>query len=55
MLRAGSLAMLRLPAWAEAPVYGWERLVLLKHLLDEGLKKRDIAARLGVSRGLICH
>ena len=55
MLRAGSLAMLRLPAWVEAPVYGWERLVLLKHLLDEGLKKTDIAARLGVSRGLIYH
>jgi len=36
-------------------VYGWERLVLLKHLLDEGLKKTDIAARLGVSRGLIYH
>jgi transposase len=29
--------------------------VLLKHLLDEGLKKTDIAARLGVSRGLIYH
>ena len=55
MLRAGSLAMLRLPAWVEAPVYGWERLVLLKHLLDAGLKKTDIAARLGVSRGLIYH
>jgi len=36
-------------------VYGWERLVLLRHLLDEGLKKTDIAARLGVSRGLIYH
>jgi transposase len=36
-------------------VYGWERLVLLKHLLDEGLKKTAIATRLGVSRGLIYH
>ena len=36
-------------------MYGWERLVLLKHLLDEGLKKTDIAARLGVSRGLLYH
>ncbi|MDB4917956.1 MAG: hypothetical protein JWM95_5600 [Gemmatimonadetes bacterium] len=36
-------------------MYGWERLVLLRHLLDEGLKKTDIAARLGVSRGLIYH
>jgi transposase len=47
--------MLRLPATVEPPVYGWERLVLLRHLLDEGLKKTDIAARLGVSRGLIYH
>ena len=29
--------------------------MLLRHLLDEGLKKTDIAARLGVSRGLIYH
>ena len=36
-------------------MYGWERLVLLRHLLDEGLKKTDIAARLGVSRGLNYH
>jgi transposase len=36
-------------------VYGWERLVLLRHLLDEGLPKTEIAARLGVSRGLIYH
>lgn len=36
-------------------MYGWERLVLLRHLLDEGLKKTDIAARLGVSRGAIYH
>jgi len=47
--------MLRLPATVEPPVYGWERLVLLRHLLDQGLKKTDIAARLGVSRGLIYH
>lgn len=36
-------------------MYGWERLVLLRHLLDEGLQKTDIATRLGVSRGLIYH
>lgn len=36
-------------------MYGWERLVLLRHLLDEGLPKTAIAARLGVSRGLIYH
>lgn len=29
--------------------------MLLRHLLDQGLKKTDIAARLGVSRGLIYH
>jgi transposase len=39
----------------EAPVFGWERLVLLKHLLEQGLKKTAIAARLGVSRRLIYH
>ena len=36
-------------------MYGWERLVLLKHLLEQGLKKTDIAMRLGVSRRLIYH
>jgi len=36
-------------------VYGWERLVLLKHLLEEGLKKTAIAERLGVSRRLVHH
>ena len=36
-------------------MYGWERLVLLRHLLDEGVPKTEIAARLGVSRGLIYH
>lgn len=29
--------------------------MLLRHLLDQGLKKTDIAARLGVSRGVIYH
>src|SRR5919108_5181570 len=47
--------MLRLPLLAEAPVYGWERLVLLKHLLEQGLQQTAIAARLGISRGLIYH
>jgi len=36
-------------------VYGWETLVLLKHLLEEGLTKTAIAARLGVSRRVIYH
>lgn len=44
------------PPWlVDASVYGWERLVLLKHLLEQGLKKTDIAAQLGVSRRLIYH
>lgn len=36
-------------------MFGWERLVLLKHLLEQGLKKTDIAARCGVSRRLVHH
>jgi transposase len=36
-------------------VYGWDTLVLLKHLLDEGLSKTAIAHRLGVSRRVIYH
>jgi transposase len=36
-------------------VYGWDTLVLLKHLLDEGLTKTAIALRLGVSRRVIHH
>ena len=36
-------------------MYGWERLVLLRHLLEEGLPKTEIAARLGVSRRLVYH
>jgi transposase len=36
-------------------VYGWDTLVLLQHLLDEGLKKTDIARRLGVSRESVQH
>jgi len=43
------------PHAGEAPVYGWDTLVLLKHLLDQGLKKTAIAERLGVSRRLIYH
>jgi transposase len=33
----------------EAFVYGWDTLVLLAHLLEQGLPKSVIAARLGVS------
>ena len=36
-------------------VFGWDTLVLLKHLLDEGLNKTDIAKRLGVSRRVVHH
>lgn len=36
-------------------MYGWDTLVLLKHLLAEGLSKQAIAARLGVSRRAIYH
>jgi transposase len=36
-------------------VYGWDTLVLLKHLLDDGLSKTAIAARLGVSRRVVHH
>jgi len=34
-------------------VYGWERLVLFKHLLEQGLTKAAIARQLGVSRRVI--
>lgn len=47
--------MLRLPSVVEAPVYGWERLVLLRHLLYEGLTKAAIAERLGVSRRVLYY
>ena len=36
-------------------MYGWERLVVLKHLLDQGLSKAVIARQLDVSRGVIYH
>lgn len=36
-------------------MYGWDTLVLLKHLLDEGLSKTAIAQRLGVSRRAVYH
>ncbi len=36
-------------------MYGWERLVLLKHLVDHGLSKAAIARQLGVSRRSIYH
>lgn len=34
-------------------MYGWDTLVLLQHLLDEGLSQRAIAQRLGVSRRVV--
>lgn len=36
-------------------MYGWDTLVLLQHLLDEGLSKTAIAARLGVSRRVLYY
>ena len=36
-------------------MYGWEKLVLLKHLLEQGLTKTAIAAQLGVSRRIVYH
>lgn len=36
-------------------MYGWERLVVLKHLLDQGLSKAAIARQLEVSRAVIYH
>lgn len=36
-------------------MYGWATLVLLTHLLDEGLSKTAVAERLGVSRRLVHH
>lgn len=47
--------MLRLPLLVEAPVYGWERLVLLKHLLGQGLSTSAIARQLDVSRRSVYH
>jgi hypothetical protein len=36
-------------------VYGWERLVLLKHLLEDGLKRTAIPERVGLRRPLVHH
>jgi transposase len=36
-------------------VYGWDKFVLLKHLIDQGVKKTAIARQLGVSRRLVYH
>ena len=36
-------------------MYKWDTLVLLKHLLEEGLSKTAIAERLGVSRRMIYY
>lgn len=47
--------MLRFSLLGEAPVYGWDTLMLLRHLLDQGLKKTAIAEQLGISRRLIYY
>ena len=47
------VAPLSLTGWGA--VYGWDTLVLLKHLLEEGLDKTAIAARLGISRSLVYY
>ena len=36
-------------------MYGWDTLVLLRHLLEEKVSKTAIAARLGVSRRVVHH
>ena len=36
-------------------MYGWDSLVLLQHLLEDGLSKTAIAQRLGVSRRVVHH
>lgn len=36
-------------------MYGWDTLVLLKHLLEQKVSKTAIAARLGISRRLLYH
>lgn len=36
-------------------MYGWEKLVLLTHLLEQGLTKTAIAAQVGVSRRTLYH
>ena len=36
-------------------MYGWESLVLLRHLLDQGLSKAAVARQLGVSRRTVYH
>jgi 5-methylcytosine-specific restriction endonuclease McrA len=43
------------PAQRRGTVYGWDSLVLLQHLLDDGLSKTAIAQRLGVSCRVIYH
>ncbi len=34
-------------------MYGWDTLVLLQHLLEDGLSKSAIAQRLSVSRRMV--
>lgn len=36
-------------------MHGWDTLVLLRHLLGEGLSKTAIAAHLGVTRRVVYH
>jgi transposase len=39
----------------EARVYGWERLVVLRDLLDQGLSKAAIARQLRVTRRIVYY
>lgn len=36
-------------------MYGWDKLALLKHSLEQGLSKTAIASQAGVNRGLVYH
>ena len=48
-------AMLYLDSDGRGMVYRWDKLALLKDLLEQGFSKTAIAAQAGVSRGLIYH
>ncbi len=36
-------------------MHGWETRMLLKHYLDQGVSKAELASRFGVSRTTIHH